>query len=262
MKILLLLLLLLPSAHAEISEPDNLLYGTLVIDNQPISAARTDVVIEARRTVNGPAIASYRMGSNPQAGDFYALRLKLEAAAPKANTNASLVDDSVYIVLRDNTGVVGQTFHTFPERGHVRRVDFGTPILDSDANGLPDAWEIAHFGAIGQSPNTLNPNGATTLANFTTGSTPNDTNTLFQLCIMTTGDQKTVSFLARRAQGVGYEGRTRLYTLESAPHLNTGPWIAIPAFSNLLGDNQTVTYQTSSTNPPTFFRGRVSLQGP
>jgi hypothetical protein len=261
--LLVLLILICPfAAGAEISEPDNLLYGTLVIDSQIITATRTDIVIEARRTIDGPPIASYRMGSTPQVGDFYALRLNLEAAAPVANTNASEVGDSVYIIVRDSTGVRGQTTYTFPERGHVQQVDFGTPATDADGNGLPDAWEIAHFGSAGQNPNAIDLNGATTLANFTAGSDPDDTNSLFKLNITCSDGQKSVSFLARRAEGAGYDGRTRFYDLESAAGLNSGSWIGVAGFTNVLGNNQTITYQTSSTNPSVFYRARVSLQGP
>lgn len=259
--LLLALVLLAPVARAALSEPDNLLYGTIVLDNQTVTAARADVVIEARRTLGGSPIASYRMGSNPQIGSFYALRLDLESAPPVTNTNASQVGDAVYIVVRDASGVRGQTTFTFPERGHVQRVDFGTPVMDADGNGLPDAWEIAHFGGTGQNPNAINLNGQTTIGNFIAGSIPNDTNTLFKVSLMTSGNQQFVSFLARRAEGLGYEGRTRYYMLECTTNLGSGLWIGVNGFTNVPGNNQTVTYPSAATNSPAFYRGQVRLQG-
>lgn len=248
-------------ARAEISEPDNLLYGTIVLDSQIVTAARTNVVIEARRTPNGVPIASYRMGANSQIGNFYLLRLALESVTPIANTNASEVGNSVYIIVRDGAAVRGQTTYIFPERGNVQRTDFGTPSGDSDGDGLPDAWELANFGSLGQNPNTINANGQTTLSNFTMGSNPNNANTLFTVNISNSGSQTLVSFLARRADGSGYEGRARYYSLESSTN-SVGVWAGVSGFTNLLGNNQTVTFQSPPASPPAFYRGKVWLQGP
>src|SRR5262249_9691413 len=143
----------LHSARADISEPDNILYGNIVIGTNPVTAARSDVVIEARRTTNGPAIASYTMGTSSGLGDLYALRIPVEARPPLTNANASLVGDTLYIVLRDASGVEGQTAFTIPERGAVQRVNFGASVVDGDGNGLPDAWEIFWFGRTGIDPN-------------------------------------------------------------------------------------------------------------
>src|SRR5437867_2880970 len=104
--ILLVALLALPSGtRATLPEPDNILYGSITLDGALVTAARTDVVIQARRTTNGPAIASYRMGSNPALGNFYSLRLLLESVSPISDTNASQVAQSLSIVVTDSTGV-------------------------------------------------------------------------------------------------------------------------------------------------------------
>ena len=184
------LLLNATTARAEIPEPDNLLYGTIMLDSQIVTAARTNVVIEARRTPDGVPIASYRMGANSQIGNFYLLRLALESVSPVAHTNASEVGNSVHIIVREGAAVRGQTTYIFPERGNVQRTDFGTPSGDSDGDGLPDAWEVANFGSLNQNPNTINANGQTTLNNFTAGSNPNDANTLFQVNISNSGSQR------------------------------------------------------------------------
>ena len=258
--ILILILIASPAVHAEISEPDNLLYGTIILDSALVTSNRTDVVIEARRTPNGDPIASYRMGANSQIGNFYLLRLSLESVSPIANTNASEVGNSIYIIVLDGAAVRGQTTYIFPERGNVQRTDFGTPSGDTDSDGLPDAWEIANFGSLGQNPNSINANGQTTLNNFTMGSNPNNSNTLFAVNISNTGSQTLVSFLARRADGSGYEGRARYYSLESST--NTTFWTGVTGFTNLLGNNQTVTFQSPAASAPAFYRGKVWLQGP
>ena len=103
-----IVLMMVYAACASIPEPDNILYGNITLDGALVTAARNDVVIEARRLTNGPAIASYRMGSDPALGNFYSLRLLLESVAPVSDTNASQISDSVFIVVSDGSGLRAQ----------------------------------------------------------------------------------------------------------------------------------------------------------
>jgi hypothetical protein len=73
------------------------------------------------------------------------------------------------------------------------------------------------------------------------------------------GNQITLSFTAMMATGPGYNGLTRRYTLESSSDLGGQAWTAIPGFSNIAGNNQTVTYSTSTTGPLKFFRLSVRV---
>ncbi len=72
--------------------------------------------------------------------------------------------------------------------------------------------------------------------------------------ISVTGNQITLSFTANMATGPGYNGLTRRYTLESSNTLDAQAWTEIPSFANIAGNNQTVTYTTSTTGQPKFFR--------
>ena len=222
-------------------------------------AARTDVVIEARRLVNGPAIASYRMGSNPQIGSFYSLRLSLESLAPITGVSASQVGDTLFIVVADTSGVRSQTTYTLAERGSVQRVDFGAAVSDGDGDGLPDAWEVLHFGNNGQNAGSVNANGRTTLQNYIAGTNPNDTNSVFRVGVALSGNNTVVSFQALRAEGTGYEGRSRYYSLEQTVDPASG-WQGVLNYTNLPGNNQTISHQAPGTNSPAFYRGRVWLQ--
>jgi hypothetical protein len=252
---------LLPTnpVRAVLPEPDNVVYGTITLDGQQVTATRTDVVVEARRLISGPVVASYRMGSNPQLGNFYSLRLSLESLLPIVDANASQVGDSLFIVITDVSGVRAQATYTLAGRGQVQRLDFGTAILDSDGDGLPDAWETLHFGGLGQGANAINPNGQTTLQNYIAGTNPNDTNSLFRVSVTSLGANTFVSLEARRAEGTGYEGRSRFYSLERTSALDAG-WQGVPGFTNIIGNNQTITYGPPGTNSPAFYRGRVWLQ--
>jgi Bacterial TSP3 repeat len=248
-------------AHAAIPEPDNILYGNITLDNTLVTADRTDVVIEARRQTNGPAIASYRMGSDSSLGNLYALKLAIESGTPITDTNSSRILDNLFIVVTDGTGVRAETTYTVADRGVAQRVDFGVAAVDSDGDGLPDAWELQQFTNLGQTPGSINANGMTALQNFIAGTDPNDPRSGFKLTIARTNNQKRVSFQAVRAEGPGYDGMTRLYTLESSPVLAGGSWSGVPSFTNISGDNQTVDYVASGTGGPVFFRGEITLQG-
>jgi hypothetical protein len=252
--------LLLPSAFALIPEPDNVLYGSIILDRQPVTAARTDIVVEARRLIAGPAIASYRMGSSPQAGDFYTLRLAVESLSPLSDPNASPVGEGLFIVVTDSTGLRLQTGYSVALPGTVQRLDFGESAVDADGDGMPDAWETLVLGGTALGANSLTANGQTAFHNYVAGSNPNDPNTTFQVSVSTDNLQLQVSFFARRAQGVGYENRTRTYALESAPNLDGGTWSALTGLTNILGNDQDVLYFETRTNSPLFYRARVALQ--
>jgi hypothetical protein len=252
-----------PPAAEEISEPDNILYGTIVIGTNTVTAARSDVVVEARRTPAGPAVASYRMGTNPGLGSFYLLRVPVEAFGPVAHANASLAGETLYIVLRDASGVQGEAAYTIPERGAAHRVNFGVAVPDSDGNGLPDVWEIARLGGTGQNPNAdVDGDGQSNMKEWIAGTDPADRNDAFRVTIQETSGQIEVAFVALRAEGPGYEGVTRSYSLQSSTNLGSGLWSSLPGLTDVVGNNQTVQYQSlvSSTNQPLFYRGSVRLQ--
>ncbi|HEX5219302.1 MAG TPA: hypothetical protein VFZ59_07015 [Verrucomicrobiae bacterium] len=253
------LLLAVTSARALIPEPDSILYGTITLDSVPITAAMTNVVVEARRTANGPAIATYRMGDNASLGNFYSLRIPMESVLPIESQNAAKTGDALQIVLRDTSGIRGQTNLTLVERGYVQRMDFGLAVPDSDGDGIPDAWELHRFGQLGMSATNLTSNGQTVFQHFIAGTDPNATNGGFRIFIAATNSQKRVWFVAQRAEGSGYEGLARKYTLEFRPSLAAGSWSDVPSYVDILGTNQTVNFFPAGANASGFYRARVSL---
>lgn len=59
------------------------------------------------------------------------------------------------------------------------------PEMDSDGNGLPDAWELEHFGRIGVDPQAdPDGDGTNNLMEYLAGTDPNDSLSVFRL----TGD--------------------------------------------------------------------------
>jgi len=247
------------TAHAGLSEPSNVLYGAITLDNSPVTATRTDVIIQARRSPNGAPIATYRMGSNSRVGDFYSLEIPIESLPP-INDAASQVGGNLVIILLDATGPRAQINYVVGERGQIQRVDFGAALADSDGDDLPDAWEMAHFGNLNQSDNSLGQNGLTLMNNFVLGIEPSDTINFFKLGITRTAAQATLSFFARRSEGTGYDGYTRYYTIESAHALTPTNWAPIFELEKIPGNNQTIQHQISQTNSLIYYRGRIWLE--
>jgi hypothetical protein len=168
---LLLGILCAAPSLAGLREPDAVVWGSIVLNQTVVTAANGDVLVEARRTLTGPAIASYQMGSNPSAGDFYSLRLVVESGLPLTDPNAVLSGDAIYIVVRNSAGNQASKGLTVAGRGTITRLDIGS--LDANGNGLGDDWETRYFGALGVDPNAdPDRDGASNLREFLEGTDP------------------------------------------------------------------------------------------
>jgi hypothetical protein len=249
-------------AHAVLPEPDNVLFGSIALDGRPITSADFDVVIEARRTPTGRAISSYQMGSQLRFGNFYSLRIPLESLTPRTATNSTLTGDVVYIVISDLNGERETRTLTVGARGTMLRLDIGSAVPDSDSDGLPDVWELAAFGNLGQNGNgDADGDGSTNQKEFLAGTNPNDGNDFFHLTI----DQsppagRSVSFFATTAAGPGYAGYDRIYSLESTTNFALGTWRGVSNYTNVIGNNTTVTYLSNEPDIQTFYRCRLQLR--
>lgn len=162
----------LTPTRAGVPEPDNIVWGSIILGTTPVTAANTSVVIEARRTPDGPAFNSYRMGTVPALGDRYSLRLAMEDAAPLRSASASLAGDHVFVVVRDSSGVRDTKEIILGGRGAFTQLDFGS--ADTDHDGLPDTWEQEHFGsAMGAAPGADGDgDGVSNLDEFHQGTNP------------------------------------------------------------------------------------------
>ena len=130
---------------------------------------------------------------------------------------------------------------------------------DADGDGLPDAWELARFGNLNGNGSTLGANGQSLLQNYLAGTDPNNPNDRFDLAITHAEPNKCISFLARQASGAGYEGKTRLYALESTTNVSTGPWRGVPGRTNIVGNDATFTHTAADSGATLYFRGQARL---
>lgn len=244
---------------AELPAPDNILYGTIVLDGRQMTTNDPAVVVEARRSgVNDP-LATGTIGVS----NCYSLRIAVESLSPLRDPNASLVGDTLFIVLRDPAGVRAQTTYQVGEPGQVTRLDFGTAVPDADGDGLPDAWEQAMLGSIAFNGGAdADGDGVSNLNEYLAGTNPADSNDCFRVQVSLNPPSAVISFLARQAAGIGYEGHARYYSLEITTNTSLGLWTPVTNYTNILGANQAVTYTLPvGSLQPAFFRAKVRLDG-
>lgn len=245
--------------QAGLPEPDAIVYGSITVEGQPLTAADQQFRIEVRRFVTGPAVVVTTVGAEASAGDLYVVRIPIESGLPLDNPNAALVGDDLVVVVTQDDTVVEQAPFTIAARGEPLRIDLGQVLSDSDEDGLPDQWEQAHYATLEYGPDSLGLNGQTLRHNYIVGTDPNDQHSAFRVNINEQNGQFTVSFFRRRAQGSGYEGRVRTYTLQSSPELGGG-WENVPGYVGLLGDDQSSVYVPLPEDQAAFYRAWVRLE--
>jgi len=160
-----------PAARAALPEPYNLIYGAIEMDGHWVTAADTTVTVEARRLPTGATIASYRMGSQASASNYYALKIRLESPAPDDIMQAAETGTTLYLTVLKGTMVKNQLEYDMGERGAVKRLDFGN--IDTDHDGLPDGWEQAYlFGLQSGAGDDPDHDGVSNLDEYRLGTNP------------------------------------------------------------------------------------------
>ena len=113
------------SGFTKIPEPDNIIYGI---------AGEEAVTVTLK--VNDEPISSYTMGDNPDAGDFFVLRVPMDTMPP-AEPGTARDGDTGEIFVNDDTAPAASI--TLGGRGAVHRLDLA--IINTDGDALPDNWE-------------------------------------------------------------------------------------------------------------------------
>ncbi len=115
------------ATFASIPEPSVLLYGTLSIGGEPVGAG-DDVRLYAMVPEAPDEVGSYLMGSNVNAGNLYALQVRLESLADgtQQSNNRALVGQTVQVFAEGDDvpgGPVLLTNFKICERGQVVNID-------------------------------------------------------------------------------------------------------------------------------------------
>lgn len=246
-------------SQAGLPEPDSVVYGSVTVNGQPATALDTHWVIEARHEAAGPVVAATTLGAEPPAGDLYVLRIPMESGPPLISPLAAAVGDTLLLRVVQAGTVLEETTFSISARGQTQRVDLGAPVLDSDTDTLPDAWELATFGTLDYGSESVGLNGQTLLHNYIAGTNPNEPGSALVVSIESSEGILWVSFPARQAEGAGYEGLTRYYTLRSATDLAEG-WSDVEGYTRVAPGTTDVVYALLSSGDPGFFHVVVWLE--
>jgi hypothetical protein len=127
------------------------------------------------------------------------------------------------------------------------------------------AWRQFHFETTensGSAADADDPDGdgLTNAREYIMGTVPTQADAGAPLVATSAEGDFTLSFVALQADGAGYAGLTRRYTVES----NTAPanpelWESLPGYSGIVGENQTVTLTPPDGGERCFYRLRVTL---
>ena len=115
--------------------------------------------------------------------------------------------------------------------------------LDDDSDGLPDTWELLHFGdETSAEPNDdSDMDKLTNLQEFVAGTDPMDVNSTFLVEFLTVGNAGDTSFTS--ATG-------RVYTLEFVDEPIGGVWMNLPSQTDIPGTGGLQTLSDPSPTPP------------
>ena len=132
---------------------------------------------------------------------------------------------------------------------------------DADCDGMADAWELYYLGNLNSDGTTdTDGDGVSDRAEYIAGTNPTNNASAPRLSIALSGGQPAISFTALRAEGIGYTGLTRYYTLETSADLTAGNWGGVSGYTKLVGDNQVVTYPPPLDPTPRYYRTRIELR--
>jgi hypothetical protein len=113
----------------------------------------------------------------------------------------------------------------------------------------------------GAAANTADPDGdgLSNEQEYTFGTDPTQPESAPLLAITQAGNQLTLGFMARLAEGPGYAGMSRRYTVESSADLAV-PWSPVAGHVDIVGAGQTVLLTIPAGSEKCFYRLKVGLE--
>jgi hypothetical protein len=243
-----------------IPELDNVVFGLIAIDGVQVTAADSNVWVDVKRSASDEVLYSYRMGKEPKFGDYYAVEIPMAFPGRAGATNGEVVR----IMVRDTAlpeadFVVGGSDGLAEQRGYAERIDFGEiqPLIGFDA--WPELWGLAtESGAL-----DADADGVTNYDKYIAGTDPTDPESQFAFGISQTDGSAHVVFIATQAQGRGYEGLIRFFSLEAMTDLGSedAEWTPVEGYTDILGNDEAVSYLVTDTDTaPEFYRVKIELR--
>lgn len=183
---------------AGIPEPDLVWYGKVVLTTNDNTARLTTGTLtwQIQPLAGGPTILLATALTNVNDQFSFVLRVPCESPEPaiSAATNVINLATPANLYRRTNVRLDGQLLSfitssndiapTMSFRGRSERIDLrlGAALVDSDNDGLADAWELQYFGSLGSGPNDdPDHDGVGNLAEYRAGTNPKDASSRFEV---------------------------------------------------------------------------------
>ncbi|MBN1672855.1 MAG: lamin tail domain-containing protein [Kiritimatiellae bacterium] len=135
---------------------------------------------------------------------------------------------------------------------------------DNDGDGMTDAWEQEVFLST-SSPDSApdadpDGDGYSNFEEFVAGTGALDGQDVFSVDLACSGGELVVSFQTRAAQGTGYEGLTRHYSLEEQAGGPAGAWATVPGCENIVGSGQAVSHIPDTAQAQRAYRAKTWVE--
>ncbi len=144
--------------------------------------------------------------------------------------------------------------------GYVVKTDTIAPGIDTDSDGIADAWELVNFGNL-TTVNALSDadgDGIPDIQEYLAGTSPLSASSALRITSVAKGNAVTSPVLLNLTFTTM---PTRLYRIETSPNLTNPVWID-SGLGNFLPDaSKFTTRQVSSTNATQFFRVKALRLG-
>ena len=190
------------AAKAGIPEPDLVWYGKVLAtsDNATVRLTSGTLAWRLEPVAGGPTMIFATQLTNINEQFSFVLRVPCETPEPgqAASTNVInltsppsryrrltvTLDGQLLTVI----GATNEIAPAFSDRGRTERIDLrlGAPPIDSDGDGLADAWELQHFGNLNQNgAGDADGDGVNNLREYRAGTSPTDPNSRFEVVEIT-----------------------------------------------------------------------------
>lgn len=190
------------TSRAGIPEPDFVWYGKVfaTLDNSTVRLTSGTLAWRLDPVSGGPAMVFATQLTNINDQFSFLLRVPCETPEPGQLPATNVVNltspasryrrltvmlDGQPLTLLNGTN---EFTPLITDRGRAERMDLrlGAPPVDSDGDGLADAWELQHFGNLNQNGSgDFDGDGVSDLREFRAGTNPADPNSRFEVVELT-----------------------------------------------------------------------------